>query len=214
MCFIANGSKQIKHCSLHHFLDASEEGYGQVTYLQTVDENNRIFCNIVITKSHVTPLKFVSVPRLEQNKADYYEVDEDDKEVKIIKINIVQIQSNILSTLESRISSWKKMKRVMAYVMLFFNKLKQKQCRKVQEVRLKEDLLDVEKIHNAEKMIVKLVQEGAFGPDIKSIKKSCFNENNQQHGSLQNKTLQELKPFVDENGMSMLVEDFRSHLWI
>ena len=56
------------------------------------------------------------------------------------------------------------MKRVMAYVMLFINKLKQKQCCKVQEVRLKEDLLDVEKIHNAEKMIVKLVQEGAFGP--------------------------------------------------
>ena len=210
-------------------MNASEEGYGQVTYLRTVDENNRIFCNIVITKSCVTPLKFVSVPRLEvtaatlavkvathlkqeldirvdeemfwtdsrvvlsyiqntkrcfkmfvanrinqiksnfhvsqwhyiqtnqnpadncsrglrmkrhsrlkrwfrgpeflrkqvsmwQNKVDYYEADEDDKEIKIIKINSVQIQSNILSTLESRISSWKKMKDVMAYVMLFINK--------------------------------------------------------------------------------------------
>ena len=57
-----------------------------------------------------------------QNKVDYYEVDEDNKEIKIIKINSVQIQSNILSTLESRISSWKKMKRVMVYVMLFINK--------------------------------------------------------------------------------------------
>ena len=90
------------------------------------------------------------------------------------------------------------MKRVMAYMMLFINKLKQKQCSKVQEVRLKEDLSGVEKIHNAEKMIVKLVQEDAFGSDIKSIKKSCLNEYNQQHVSLQNKTLQELKPFVDE----------------
>ena len=89
----------------------------------------------------------------------------------------------------------------MAYVMLFINKLQQKQCGKIQELRLKEDLLDVEKIYNAEKMIVKLVLEGAFGPDIKSIKKSCLNENDQQHGSLQNKTLQELKPFVDENGI-------------
>ena len=61
--------------------------------------------------------------------------------------------------------------------------------------------MDVEKIHNAEKMIVKLVQEAGFSPDIKSIKKSCLNENNQQHASLQNKTLQELKPFVDENGI-------------
>ena len=63
-CLIAKGSKQIKHCSLHHFSDASEEGYGQVTYLQTVDENSRIFCNMVMTKSRVTSLKFASVPRL------------------------------------------------------------------------------------------------------------------------------------------------------
>ena len=35
------------------------------------------------------------------NKVDYYKVDEDDKEVKIIKINSVQIESNILSLLES-----------------------------------------------------------------------------------------------------------------
>ena len=61
--------------------------------------------------------------------------------------------------------------------------------------------MDVEKIHNAEKMIVKLVQEAGFSPNIKGIKKSCLNENNQQHASLQNKTLEELKPFVDENGI-------------
>ena len=89
----------------------------------------------------------------------------------------------------------------MAYVMLFINKLKQKQCSKVQEVRSKENLLDVEKIYNVEKMILRLVQEDAFGSDIKSIKKSCLNENSQQHDSLQNKALQELKQFVDENGI-------------
>ena len=47
-CLLAKGSKQIKHCSLYHFLDTSKEGYDQVTYLQTVDKNNRIFCNIVM----------------------------------------------------------------------------------------------------------------------------------------------------------------------
>ena len=36
-----------------------------MSYLQTVDESNRIFCNIVMAKSRVTPLKFVLVPRLE-----------------------------------------------------------------------------------------------------------------------------------------------------
>ena len=93
------------------------------------------------------------------------------------------------------------MKRIMTYAMLFINKLKQNRSIKVQKVRLKEDLLDVKKIHNAEKMFMKLAQEGALGQDIKSIKKSCLNENNQPYGSLQNKTLQELKPFVDKNGV-------------
>ena len=51
------------------FSDSREEGYGQVTYLQTVDENNRIFCNVVMGKLCVTPLKFVSVPRLEPTAA-------------------------------------------------------------------------------------------------------------------------------------------------
>ena len=50
-------------------------------------------------------------------------------------------------------------------------------------------------------MILKLAQECAFGPHIKSIKQSCLNENNQQNASLQKKALQELKPFVDENGI-------------
>ena len=59
-CLIAKGSKLIKDCSLHHFLDTSEEDYDQVTYLRTVDENNRIFCNVVMPRSCVTPLKFVS----------------------------------------------------------------------------------------------------------------------------------------------------------
>ena len=42
----------------------SGEGCGQETYLQTVDKNNRIFCNTVLT-----PLKFASVPRLEVTAA-------------------------------------------------------------------------------------------------------------------------------------------------
>ena len=66
---IAKGSKQIKHCGLCHFSDASEEGYGQVTCLQKVDENSIIFGNIVMAKSCVTPLKYVSVPRLEVTTA-------------------------------------------------------------------------------------------------------------------------------------------------
>ena len=56
---------KIKHISLHYFSDASETGYGVVAYIRSVRENGEIFCNIVIAKSRVAPLKFMSVPRLE-----------------------------------------------------------------------------------------------------------------------------------------------------
>ena len=52
-------------CSLHHFSDASQDGYGQVSYLRLVDQKGMIHCGLVMAKSKVTPIKFVSIPRLE-----------------------------------------------------------------------------------------------------------------------------------------------------
>ena len=60
---------KIKHISLHYFSDASEAGYGVVAYIRSVRENGEIFCNIVIAKSRVAPLKFMSVPSLELRAA-------------------------------------------------------------------------------------------------------------------------------------------------
>ena len=54
---------------MHHFSDASEEGYGQVSYLRLVDTENKIHCVFVMGKSRVAPLKFVSIPRLELTAA-------------------------------------------------------------------------------------------------------------------------------------------------
>ena len=52
-------------CSLHHFSDASQDGYGQVSYLRLVDQKGMIHCALVMSKSRVTPSKFVYIPRLE-----------------------------------------------------------------------------------------------------------------------------------------------------
>ena len=48
-----------------HFSDASEKGYGQVSYLRLVDTKNKIHCVFVMGKSRVAPLKFVSIVRFE-----------------------------------------------------------------------------------------------------------------------------------------------------
>ena len=55
----------VMECSLHHFADACEYGYGQVSYLRLVDKNGRIHCSLMIGKARVAPLKVMTIPRME-----------------------------------------------------------------------------------------------------------------------------------------------------
>ena len=56
-----------------------------------------------------------------------YDIAEDDVEVKMtMRFNAISKEDDILTVLESRMSSWNKMKRVMAYVMMFIQGLKQR----------------------------------------------------------------------------------------
>ena len=54
---------------LHHFSDASNKGYGQCSYLRLTYDQYKIHCSFVIGKSRVTPLKTVTIPRLELSAA-------------------------------------------------------------------------------------------------------------------------------------------------
>ena len=72
---------------LHHFSDASVEGYGQVSYLRLVDAENKIHCAFLMGKSRVAPFKFVSIPRLELTAATL--------SVKISKLIQEELQCNI-----------------------------------------------------------------------------------------------------------------------
>ncbi|XP_071476662.1 uncharacterized protein [Diadema antillarum] len=50
---------------LHHFSDASERGYGVVSYLRTADSRGNVRCNIVMARSRLAPMKKMTIPRLE-----------------------------------------------------------------------------------------------------------------------------------------------------
>ena len=56
---------KVSNCTLHHFSDASEYGYGQVSYFRFVNTTGSIHCSLVMSKSRVAPLKYVSIPSLE-----------------------------------------------------------------------------------------------------------------------------------------------------
>lgn len=53
----------------HHFLDVLEVGYGAASYLRLVDNKGRTHHRLVMAKSHVAPLKTVTIPRMELTAA-------------------------------------------------------------------------------------------------------------------------------------------------
>ncbi|XP_050951513.1 uncharacterized protein LOC127154148 [Labeo rohita] len=54
---------------LHHFSDASENAYGTATYLVLTNEQNQKHCSLLMGKSRVSPLKQITIPRLELTAA-------------------------------------------------------------------------------------------------------------------------------------------------
>ena len=54
---------------LHHFSDASEIGYGAVSYLRIANERREIHCCLVMAKSRLAPIKPVTIPRMELSAA-------------------------------------------------------------------------------------------------------------------------------------------------
>ncbi|XP_006812172.1 uncharacterized protein LOC102802124 [Saccoglossus kowalevskii] len=68
-CYKPECFEDLKKVELHHFSDASLTGYGQCSYLRLVDVHSNIHCSLVLGKARVTPLKPVTVPRLELQAA-------------------------------------------------------------------------------------------------------------------------------------------------
>lgn len=56
---------KITSASLHHFCDASESGYGTVSYLRKTNQDNEVHVALVMAKTRVAPLKQVTIPRME-----------------------------------------------------------------------------------------------------------------------------------------------------
>ncbi|XP_071954122.1 uncharacterized protein [Antedon mediterranea] len=60
---------KVESFQIHNFSDASNQGYGMVSYLRLEDVDGKIHCSLLIGKSRVAPLKKVTVPRMELTAA-------------------------------------------------------------------------------------------------------------------------------------------------
>ncbi|KAK3722273.1 hypothetical protein QZH41_005187 [Actinostola sp. cb2023] len=68
-CFKPKNFGSVVKGQLHNFSDASQQGYGAVSYLRLVNSDGDIHCAFVIGKSRLTPVKQVTIPRLELTAA-------------------------------------------------------------------------------------------------------------------------------------------------
>ncbi|XP_030596228.1 uncharacterized protein LOC115787620 [Archocentrus centrarchus] len=68
-CIKPKGFGGLKHSQLHHFADASKDGYGAVTYIRLRDCKDHVHVAFLLGKARVTPLKSVTIPRLELTAA-------------------------------------------------------------------------------------------------------------------------------------------------
>ena len=68
-CFKSSEMKEITSVQLHHFSDASQQGYGAVSYIRIADNSGKTKCSFVMGKSRLAPIKLVTIPRMELSAA-------------------------------------------------------------------------------------------------------------------------------------------------
>ena len=68
-CLKPEGFESPSSAQIHHFADASDDGYGTATYLRLTNEDGDVECNLLMGKSRVAPIKKVSIPRMELTAA-------------------------------------------------------------------------------------------------------------------------------------------------
>jgi len=64
-CYKPKEFGTIANVQINHFCDASEVGYGAVSYLRFIGTDSRVHCSSVMSKTPLAPLKSLSVPHLE-----------------------------------------------------------------------------------------------------------------------------------------------------
>ncbi len=68
-CYKPTAFGKIVDTQMHHFADASMDGYGTVSYLRMTNESNQIHCSFVSGKARVAPIKPHTIVKMELTAA-------------------------------------------------------------------------------------------------------------------------------------------------
>ena len=68
-CFKPPAFGEISSSQLHHFSDASQRAYGAVSYLRLTNQTGQIHCSFMMGKARLSPVKEMTIPRLELSAA-------------------------------------------------------------------------------------------------------------------------------------------------
>lgn len=113
---------ELKAVEVHHFSDASTSGYGQCSYLRLINTRNRAHCSFLTGKARVTPLKQITVPRLELVAAT-------------LSAKMSQLLSTELMYPEQKDIFWTDSKTVLGYINNEARKFQVFVANRVQQIR-------------------------------------------------------------------------------
>ena len=68
-CYKPEDFGEVKSVQIHNFADASDSGYGTVSYLRLVNADDKISCAFLASRARVAPLKKTTIPRMELTAA-------------------------------------------------------------------------------------------------------------------------------------------------
>ncbi|KAK0136825.1 hypothetical protein N1851_026997 [Merluccius polli] len=187
---IPEGFGNIKSAQMHHFCDASEIGYGSVSYLRLVDYSDNVHVTFLMGKAPESQW-----PKDTLTKA----LPPDDPEVKkdLIVCSTIMPEENPLIKFIGYFSSWTKLQRSVAWILKLKSALKSLSTarRKLNETHCGQAMnakaidvlmhkvranlgrqpLSVEDMAEAEKAVLRFEQKQHFSEEIAALEKGKDN---------------------------------------
>ncbi|KAK0138081.1 hypothetical protein N1851_025745 [Merluccius polli] len=106
---------EVTTAQLHHFCDASEDGYGAVAYLLSRNAQSQVHSAFVMGKARVAPLKPVTIPQIELIAATMA------SKKKAATVNAVQAseEADAVTRMTHHFSSWVHLRKAVAWILRF-----------------------------------------------------------------------------------------------